>query len=79
MLNNIASKLTNEKELDEAMKVMINKLKYLEENYSKVENDIFHEKFKFIFRRKKRAGKKPVRYISIILHCRADRRTMRRQ
>ena len=39
MSNNIASKLTNEKELDEAMKVMINKLKYLEENYCLTSNE----------------------------------------
>lgn len=39
MLNNIASKLTNEKELDEAMKVMINKLKYLEENCCLTSNE----------------------------------------
>lgn len=39
MLNNIASKLTNEKELDEAMETMINKLKYLEENYCLTSNE----------------------------------------
>lgn len=39
MLNNITSKFTNEKELDEAIEVMVNKLKYLEENYYLTSNE----------------------------------------